>query len=259
MKETRMLSLGAGVQSTTLALLAVHGEIEKPEHAIFADTEIEPQSVYEHLKWLTPIMENAGIKVHNVTVGNLGEIALTSGFNPIPSYLDGKSVSLGRRQCTYQHKIRPIVAKQRELVGLKKGERWKPENGNIVSLMGISLDEIQRAKDNRVKYITNSFPLLELGMKRIDCHNWLKENGYTAPRSACYICPYHSDKEWRELKENPVEWKKVTDFDISMREKYPDTYLHKSCKPIDEVDFRTEEERGQGTLFDAECEGMCGL
>ena len=45
MKETLMLSLGAGVQSTTVALLAVHGEIEKPKHAIFSDTGWEAKEV----------------------------------------------------------------------------------------------------------------------------------------------------------------------------------------------------------------------
>ena len=76
-KQTLMLSLGAGVQSTTLALLAIHGEIEKPEHAIFADTGWESNEVYEHLEWLTPIMQNAGIKVHVVTAGNIRKDTLS--------------------------------------------------------------------------------------------------------------------------------------------------------------------------------------
>ena len=38
----RILSLGAGVQSTTLALMAAHGEVEAPDCAIFADTGWEP-------------------------------------------------------------------------------------------------------------------------------------------------------------------------------------------------------------------------
>ena len=46
----RALSLGAGVQSTTLALMASHGEIgPMPDCAIFADTGWEPQAVYDHL------------------------------------------------------------------------------------------------------------------------------------------------------------------------------------------------------------------
>ncbi len=48
-----VISLGAGVQSTTMALMAAHGEIEPmPDAAIFADTGAEPPEVYEHLEWL---------------------------------------------------------------------------------------------------------------------------------------------------------------------------------------------------------------
>ncbi len=51
--DLRVLSLGAGVQSTTLALMAAHGEIgPMPDCAIFADTGWEPAAVYEHLDWL---------------------------------------------------------------------------------------------------------------------------------------------------------------------------------------------------------------
>jgi len=46
MTALRVLSLGAGVQSTTLALMAAHGEIEPPDCAIFADTQWEPRAVY---------------------------------------------------------------------------------------------------------------------------------------------------------------------------------------------------------------------
>jgi hypothetical protein len=49
----RVLSLGAGVQSTTLVLTAAHGEIgPMPDCAIFANTGWEPKAVYEHLAWL---------------------------------------------------------------------------------------------------------------------------------------------------------------------------------------------------------------
>ena len=48
----KILSLGAGVQSSTLALMAEHGEIEKPDCAIFADTQSEPEEVMEWLGYL---------------------------------------------------------------------------------------------------------------------------------------------------------------------------------------------------------------
>ena len=48
----RVLSLGAGVQSTTLALMIEKGEIPMVDCAIFADVGAEPKLVYEHLDWL---------------------------------------------------------------------------------------------------------------------------------------------------------------------------------------------------------------
>jgi hypothetical protein len=48
-----ILSLGAGVQSTTLALMAARGELPLPNAAIFADTGWESAATYAHLEWLT--------------------------------------------------------------------------------------------------------------------------------------------------------------------------------------------------------------
>lgn len=48
-----IISLGAGVQSSTMALMAAAGEITPmPDCAIFADTQAEPKSVYKWLDWL---------------------------------------------------------------------------------------------------------------------------------------------------------------------------------------------------------------
>ena len=48
-----VISAGIGVQSTTMMLMAAHGEIEPmPDLAIFADTKGESAATYEHLEWL---------------------------------------------------------------------------------------------------------------------------------------------------------------------------------------------------------------
>jgi 3'-phosphoadenosine 5'-phosphosulfate sulfotransferase (PAPS reductase)/FAD synthetase len=52
----RVLSLGAGVQSTTLLLMMIHGEIPKADAVIFADTGWEPKTVYTHLSKLQALM-----------------------------------------------------------------------------------------------------------------------------------------------------------------------------------------------------------
>ena len=55
----RALSLGAGVQSSVLALLLSQSDSRllelgypKPDVAVFADTGWEPDYVYDHLEWL---------------------------------------------------------------------------------------------------------------------------------------------------------------------------------------------------------------
>jgi hypothetical protein len=65
----RVISLGAGVQSTTMALMAARGEIgPMPVCAIFADTRAEPKGVYAHLDWLE---RQLPFPVHRVSAGNL--------------------------------------------------------------------------------------------------------------------------------------------------------------------------------------------
>ena len=51
--NSRVISLGAGVQSSVMALMAAKGELTPmPEAAILTDTQWEPKDVYEHLDWL---------------------------------------------------------------------------------------------------------------------------------------------------------------------------------------------------------------
>jgi hypothetical protein len=138
--------------------------------------------------------------------------------------------------------------------------------------MGISWDEIQRQKINRLPYITNIYPLIETQMRRHNCINWMENNGYPKPpRSACTFCPFRSNMEWKAIKENPKEWKEVLEMDEMIRdqEKFKknkdgskkfndDLFLHASAKPLKDVDLRSAEEKGQYSLLD-ECEGMCGI
>ena len=54
MPNLTVISLGGGVQSTVLALMAGQGAFDSmPDCAIFADTRWEPPTIYSHLDWLT--------------------------------------------------------------------------------------------------------------------------------------------------------------------------------------------------------------
>jgi 3'-phosphoadenosine 5'-phosphosulfate sulfotransferase (PAPS reductase)/FAD synthetase len=73
----RLLSLGAGVQSTTLLILAARGDLEPLDGAVFADTGWEPAAVYRHLDRIErEIAIPAGIPIHRVSVGNIRDDAL---------------------------------------------------------------------------------------------------------------------------------------------------------------------------------------
>ena len=71
------ISLGAGVQSSTMALMAARGELpgsDRVQGCIFADTQDEPQSVYTWLEWLE---KQLPWPLYKVTNGRLSERATT--------------------------------------------------------------------------------------------------------------------------------------------------------------------------------------
>lgn len=259
----KILSLGVGVQSTTLYFMSSIGFIDRVDHAIFSDTGLENPSTYTYIqrmmKWAD---KNNGIPIHwmrskNLYVDLMNKTNSTGDrFAPIPAY-SSEGDGILRRQCTREYKIDVINRKIRELHGLKQRQRMKPTE----MWLGISIDEVSRAKDSRFYNITNRFPLLELMYSRSNCKKWLTENGFEIPdRSACEFCPYHSDYEWKRIKQDKKRWSKVIELDEAIRDMtikgvtHP-AYLHKSCKPINEVYLQED----QSDLFDNECEGMCGL
>jgi hypothetical protein len=299
----RILSLGAGVQSTTVLLMALAGEIEPIDAAIFADTGWEPAAVYTHLERLEAASVAAGVPVHRVTAGNIRDdhtdpqgahlfirnprrrpeyLGRSRSFMPFfiqyPIAPDLPAMHLGdveevetrdgrtRRTCTSTYKIEPVEAKMRELIGLVPRQRWPLEH-SITQIFGISWDETQRMADPRRPAIVHDYPLVDLRMTRTDCHGWLAAHGWDAPRSACIGCPFHRNDEWRNLRDNaPEEWDEAVDFDRQFRARQEaglvamdgKPFLHDSRVPLEEARIDVVDD-GQLSLFDAGCEGFCGV
>jgi hypothetical protein len=115
-------AMGAGVQSTTIALLAANGVIEKPKFAVFSDTGWEPQKVYDHLDKLEhEVLKPSGIELFRVRKSDLSKDA-GSRFAPdlMPLYItDSESGKKGitKRQCTSIYKIGPLNRWVREQLG----------------------------------------------------------------------------------------------------------------------------------------------
>ena len=272
-KNLEVLSLGAGAQSTCMSLMAEHGYegMEKPDFAIFADTGWEPPGVYAHLDWLETQLSFPVIRVSG---GNIKDYIL-SGMNPkgnkfidIPAYLvdeNGKE-SIAIRQCTELYKIIPIRKHIREYLELEDGKQ-APKDQQVNMWIGLSTDEASRQKPSKEAWITNVYPLLDRDMSRAQLVSWFSENypGRKLPKSACIGCPYHDDHLWAEMKqEDPASFQDAINVDWALRN-VPQcrgslsgtAFLHKSRKPLSEVDF--SETQTATEMMQQECEGVCEI
>jgi len=322
-----ILSLGAGCQSSALALMARDGELRAhgfpmPTAAVFADTGFEPRRVYEHLGWLVLTL-GAVLPVHVVramrpdgTPAHIREDteAIVRGDSPrlanppvfvkesveytpypdaeqqarftahlvrrgeIPRFVTmplfaraftGAKPAMLRRQCTGDYKLEPIYRYCRPLIGRRRGQRHSTPPF-CEMWIGISAEEnARRCKPSHEGWVTNRYPLRELGMTRADCERWLWDRyQIVVSKSACVGCPYHDDAYWLTLQQqSPDEFEEACRFDETIRH-LPgvkgECFLHSSCVPLREIDFarsrkeRRALDRGQQLLFDGG-ESVCSL
>jgi hypothetical protein len=281
-KAIRVISLGAGVQSSYLYranALGLLGEVAVG--AIFADTGDEPQWTHDTLDLLERDHGDV-IPIYRVSIGVLSaewftgaksrkkgndELVMGAGMPVFVLNEDGSKGMVPSRSCTSRYKISPLKAKQRELMN---------EHGatHVEVLLGISLDEVQRMRTSDVKWASNHYPLiLDKPIRRGEIIRWHEQQGFPVPRrSSCVQCPFHSDNEWRELREHPREWARAVEFDRRIRAEKrfvsdnanPETavirgeqYLHRSCLPLDEIDF--DKDKDQLDMFGNDCSGLCGV
>ncbi|SFU37851.1 MULTISPECIES: hypothetical protein [unclassified Methylobacterium] len=259
----RVLSLGAGVQSTTLALMAAHGEIgPMPDCAIFADTGDEPAAVYEHLHWLAS-GNVLPFPVHIVSADKLSErLQAGEDLARIPCHVGAGGMS--GRQCTRNYKLRPIRREVRRLLDV--GPRGYIAPGAVEMRVGISTDEAIRMKPSGAAFLTNRHPLIERFISREDCKRWLATHGYPLPpQSRCIYCPFQSNAGWRGIQAVPAEWSFVVDLDRWLREPaqvarfHGELFLHKSKRQLEIADRSEPALPLFGGEFAHECEGMCGV
>ena len=264
--KLRTLSLGGGIQSTTLALMAAHGEIgPMPDVALYSPVG-DAEATREHIRWLGsgnvlpfPVEE---LPEPEVTLRQAiqNRVEQTGRYVSIPAFLDGKKAGQDRRQCTREYKVDRLNAAQRQKLGYKPRQRIPA--GSVEVWIGYSTDEVVRAGAAFETWAVNRFPLLEMRMSLGDCIEWLKRHGYPIPpRSKCTFCPYRTDAEWRWLRENePEAWADAIAIDRMIRDTpgmRAKSYLHDSRKPLEQVDLGDGDDQRQGMLM--VCETGCGL
>jgi len=294
----RVLNLGAGVQSTTVALMGVENwhywhcceplpfePVGLIDYAIFADTQEEPRAVYSHLEWLRakcakffPILVRTAGKlgddlIKGIPLRNKGPVFEVTRFVSIPAFLarvQGQKDGIVPRHCTSDYKVNVIERTiRREILGLAPGQRI-PKDSPVTQMLGLSYDEagrIARVKGRQTEIWRFEFPLFEMEMTRGGCKTWLAKQKipHEVPRSACVFCPYHTNSEWRAIKSVPEDWERALRIDEAIRPgRRVSAYVHKDCVPLVEADLddsqTKEAKRGQEMFgFLQECEGHCGV
>lgn len=277
--QLNILSLGGGIQSSTIMLMSARGMLPKLDHIIFADTGWEPKAVYAHLDWLE---ETTGLPIARVSCGrNIREDAMVAQvrgraqdgerWGAMPLFvLDNGRPGQIRRQCTSEYKIQPIEKYiRRDVFGLSSGQRM-PKDARVVQWMGISSDETRRVRISKDRWRDFAYPLIglprDMGLgrpwSRTDCMAWLQREypDHIVPRSACVGCPYHSNAEWRRIRdETPDEWRDAVELDEAIRNcngMRGQAFLHADRVPLAQADLR-DDAKGQRLLWE-ECTGYCG-
>ena len=240
-------SYGGGVQSAAIAVLVVQGRLPRPERIVMADTGREAAETWDYLAdSVQPLLSPLGLSV-DIAPHSLATVDLypsSGGSRPLIPVFTGDGAKLPTF-CSVEWKRR-VVGRYLRSLG------YGPDTP-ITEWLGISKDEVERAKDSRVEWIAHSWPLLDLNLSRADCIQIVRDHGLPEPpRSSCWMCPHRSDAEWMHLRDHgDGDYQRAVEFDHSLP---ADLFLHRSHKRIDQITFRHEH---QGGLFDVCEEGRC--
>jgi hypothetical protein len=260
--KLKVLSLGWGVQSFTLAAMSALGELPKLDMVIHADTTWEREATYQFAEEYTPWLEAHGISVYSACSMSARNILKPGERTHIPAFYRDKGGKVGKviRSCTGRWKI-DIV---RELIRQELALRGMKAKADIVEQwLGISWDEASRANNSPVKYIVNRHPFLEKAtrMTRMDCIRWLNDHDLKVPKkSSCTHCPFHNQKSWMEQKlESPNDWKQSIYYDNKLRGQITkqgnELFVHRSTKPLAQAVFLPEEQGYSQTFLEIDGPG----
>ena len=230
---THILSYGGGVNSTAIIALALLGELPMPDYIVFSDTGAEWPFTYTYINHL----ESKGIKITYLTGGDK--------FKDLIEFCDERKIVPSRlnRWCSDHWKITPVRKFARAFDDV---EMW----------VGIDAGEAHRAEKRRNKQ--TRFPLIELGMNRLNCKAVLLRADLGIPqKSGCFICPYQRKRQWIELKKwYPNMWEIAVRLEKQSRERSPDHTLSGSAWGLEEyvADLHKQEELDFGITLDQRCE-----
>jgi len=278
--KLRIIAMGGGIQTTCMLLMHLHGEWHpEPDATMFCDLGWESQATYWNIAWLKIFAESKGFPFHWLDVTSLSDELIEAAedrshriytpplFIATEKEIEGKDgilrIKPGKgqitRECTSHYKIEAMARAIRRELGVPGRQLIRHR---VEVWLGITTDEAQRMNNNSpYPWITNVFPLIDRGMSRKDCEDWLTNHGYgIPPKSACLGCPYRPNHEWRKMRdEEPAEFAQVVQIDNAIRSglhKFTaPMFIHQSCTPLAEGIAKGETKEGWGN----ECGGVCAV
>lgn len=228
---------GGGRQSIRIATLIIQGKIPCPDIACIADTGREKARTWQYLN--DYVQPKFPIPIHIVSKAKYATVDLYSGKDGdtliIPAFTNfNGAVSKLETYCSNEWKTRVC-------------DRWLKRDKGIkdwVSWIGFSVDEVRRWKPKRASMGDEVwFPLVDgYPQSKSDCEDGVIEFGWPKPvHSACYMCPLQTDIEW--IQNDPEDQAKAVQIDAEIRLIDPTVFLHRSCIPLSQVEFKPKTEQ----------------
>jgi hypothetical protein len=222
-----------------------------------ADTGREASETWEYTdKFVKPVLASVGSEItivpHSLASRDLYGGSAT-GTLLIPAFTKTGALSTF---CSGNWKAE-VLSRFRRSLG------YGPDNP-VRTWLGISIDEIGRAKPSKTEWEEFYYPLIwDMRMRRSHCVDLIEQSGLpTPPKSSCWMCPYRRNSQWRRLKEKyPEDFESacVLDEQIRANDKQGGVWLHDSRVPLRQADLR-EPDPGMSNLFGevTGCDsGMC--
>ena len=267
----KILSCGAGMQSTALALMScenakagrpVHPLVPIYDAIIYCDLGFEPPWVAKQVDFIRRACASSGLPfkvlkspLYSDFIRNFGERRTIS--IPWWTLRDDGHKSKMPRNCTIDYKVELISKYVRwNLLGYQKGQRLKDEDKKAHEMhIGFSLEEARRCKASTNPMFVNRFPLVQMEFTRADSYGYIKEVwGLETRASACTFCPFHKNHFYQYLKQHePEQYAQLVQMDELLRVKVPkppmdsDLYISRSRKRLKDL---TPEDCADAEYFD---------
>lgn len=219
----KILSFGAGMQSTALALMSCENVFAKSDGkelpyplvpiydiVVFCNLGLEPIWVRKQADFVRRACETADIRYKELDAPLYQDLMRDFGKKRVVSIpwwtIDEKGhKSKFPRNCTLDYKVQVISKYVRwELLGYRKHQRLRDEDKKAHEMhLGFSFEEKKRCKESPNPMFVNRFPLVDMKLERKDNYAYIKDVwGLDTKASACCFCPFHRNYFFEHLKHN---------------------------------------------------------